>query len=110
MADEVHVGDIGTVLRVTVQDEDAAIVDISAASTKQILIKKPNGTLLTKTAAFTTDGTDGQMQYTTVGAVGETPADLDVAGDYKIQGYVVIGTGAWKTSTHIEHVHKNLSA
>lgn len=85
MAAEIHVGDT-TVFRVSVKDEDGAIIDTSAASTKQIWFRKPDGSVLTKTAAHYTDGSDGIMQYTA------TTSDLDAAGKWRIQGYVVIGS------------------
>ena len=56
---EIRVGDIGTKFQVTVKD-GASVVDISSAtSTKQIILKKPDGTTLTKSATFSSDGTDG---------------------------------------------------
>ena len=71
---EVHVGDIGTIFRHTVYDQDGDIVDISTADPIKIIFNKPDGTALVKTAELTGDGTDGQMEYTTI------TADLSVAG------------------------------
>ena len=59
-ANEIHLDDVGTKFLVTVKD-GSSVVDISSAGTKQILIKKPSGTKLTKTATFNSDGTDGKM-------------------------------------------------
>lgn len=61
---QVRVGDVGTVITLTVY-EDGAVKDISSATDLQILIKKPSGELLEKEATFSTDGTDGQLTYTT---------------------------------------------
>lgn len=74
---------IGVVLRVTVT-EDGAAKDISGASAKSILILQPSEAVLTKTATFTTDGTDGKFEFATVSG------DLDEAGTYQWQGYVVV--------------------
>lgn len=101
MASEIHEGDIGTKLLVTVTD-DGTVVDISSASALSIFIRKPNGTILTRTGTLETDGTDGKMYYITVSG------DLDAAGNYKIQGQVVLPSGSYYTSTATFKVHCNL--
>ena len=101
MASQIHEGDIGTKLLVTVTD-DGSIVDISSASTLDIFIKKPDGTILSRSGTLETDGTDGKMYYITV------LGDLDVAGKYKLQGRVVIASGSFYTSTATFTVHCNL--
>lgn len=101
MASEIHEGDIGTKLLITVTD-DGSIVDISSASSLSIYIRKPSGTILTRTGVLETDGTDGKMYYITVAG------DLDVAGSYKIQGKVVLPAGSYYTSTATFKVHCNL--
>lgn len=100
-ADEIHVGDIGTVLRATVKDGSNA-VDISGATTKQIILRRPDGTTLEKNADFTSDGTDGRMEYSTVSG------DLNQAGSWMLQGYVVLPVGSWKSDTKIFRVYENL--
>jgi 5-hydroxyisourate hydrolase-like protein (transthyretin family) len=101
MASQIHVGDIGTTLIVTVL-EDGAIVDISSATSLEITIKKPNGTTETKTGVFTTDGTDGRMQYISIAG------DFDQPGNYRIQGKVDITGGTYYTSVGSFKVHCNL--
>ncbi len=92
MADpEVHVGDIGTKLILEVT-EDGAVFDISAATTMKIRLKDPNDVVVEEDAVFATDGTDGLMQYVTVAD------DLDVAGVWEIQGYLVTPSGTWTSS------------
>ena len=100
-ANEIHVGDIGTVLTVTVKD-DTAVVDISSATTKQIILRKPSGTNLEKTGVFVTDGSDGQMKYTTVSG------DLSEAGDWSVQAKVVLTSGTWFSDVSTFTVHPNL--
>ena len=104
--EETHLNDIGTVFRITVYDTDssgtASVLNISAATTLQIIFRKPNGTSLTKTAAFTTDGADGQMQYTTV------DGELDTAGTWNIQSYIVSSDGSWRTDVGSFKVYENL--
>lgn len=100
----VHVGDVGTLLVVTVQDENGAVVDISTASTKQILLKKPDKTtLLTKAASFATDGKDGVLNYTTIAG------DVDQAGDWQIQAKVILPTGTWFSTVSTFQVDADLT-
>jgi len=100
-ANEIHLNDVGTQFLLTVTDGSTA-VDISSASVKQIIIKKPSGTKITANTAFTSDGTDGKMSYTTV------TDDLDEAGSYKLQGKVVISDGTFYTDITNFKVHRNL--
>lgn len=101
MSSQIHINDIGTELIVTIKD-DGAVVDISGASTMTIVIKKPDGESLTKTASLYTDGTDGKMEYIT------QSGDIDQAGLYKIQGIVVLDSGTFHTSISSFQVHCNL--
>ena len=81
-ANEIHLNDVGTKFLVTIKDGSSA-VNISSASTKEIIIQKPSGTKITATATFDSDGTDGKIYYVTVAD------DLDEAGSYKLQGKVM---------------------
>lgn len=104
MAD-IHVGDVGTELVVTVLDEDGDAVDVSAATTKTILLRKPGpaGGVLSKAAAFDATGADGRIKYTT------QAGDLDTPGIWSIQGYVVLASGRWHTLTGTFRVRANLA-
>lgn len=110
MAAELHVGDIGTEILVTLTDQDGTAVDVSSASTLTILARKPDGTVIEWTAtagpadpdATPSDGSDGAFHYLT------TDGDLDAAGLWRFQGYVVVGSGEWHTDTRQERVHPNL--
>ncbi len=82
----IHVGDVGTVFRLEIKEWDETlldwvILDISTATTIELKFTHPNDSLITKTASFTTDGTDGQLEYKTL--VGDTdlqfPADNTAA-------------------------------
>lgn len=85
---EVQKNNVGTVFEYLVSNEDGAI-NLSTATTKQLLFRKPNGTVLTKTASFKTDGTDGYIKYVTVAG------DLDTLGIWEFQSYTVIGGEEW---------------
>tara|TARA_Y100000310_G_scaffold318630_1_gene372953 strand:- start:433 stop:741 length:309 start_codon:yes stop_codon:yes gene_type:complete len=100
-ANEIHINDVGTKFLVTVTDGTSA-VNISSASTKQLIFKKPSGTKLTKTAVFNTDGTDGKMYYNAIAD------DLDETGSYKLQGKVIISDGTFYTDITTFKVYRNL--
>lgn len=101
MSSQIHAGDVGTKLIVTVKD-NGSVVDISSASVLSIFIKKPNGTILSRSGTLETDGTDGKMYYIV------SAGDLDVAGNYKIQGQVALSSGTFSTSTATFKVQCNL--
>ena len=73
-------------------------VDISSASVRTIIFMKPDGTVVKKSAVFTTDGSDGKIQYTSTGDPDNGTGDLDVVGRWEIQGRAELAGGTW-TST-----------
>lgn len=77
-----HVGDHGTVFAIVCRDQNNQVIDISDATALKILFKKPDGTTFSKTASFTTDGTDGSLQCST------TRTELDTEGKWRYQGWV----------------------
>lgn len=85
-AGEIHLGDIGTEFRVTIKDQNGDAKNIATASTKTFKFKKPDDTVVTKTATFYTDGSDGILTWSTT-AVG----DLDQLGIWNLQAYIVQG-------------------
>lgn len=85
---EVHVGDEGTIFRSTLQ-EDGAAVNVSTATLKRISFKKPDGSIVQKVAVFTTDGSDGQIEYVAI------TGDLDLVGVWTMWGYVEMPVGKW---------------
>ena len=56
--------------------------DISGFSTLSIVFLKPDGTSVTKTASFKTDGTDGKISYQLL------KAELDQAGWWEWWGVI----------------------
>lgn len=102
---EIHVGDTGVALRFTVVDETDTAIDLSGATTKDVLLKPPNGgALKTFAGAFVDDGTDGELEYVTALA-----ADLDVAGTWGRQIHLVLpGVGDFRTSIVRMEVLANL--
>ena len=78
--DSIQLGAIGVILRIKAIDSDAAAVDYSDATTLNIIIGYPDGTSSSKTGSFTTDGSDGLLQYATISG------DLSMTGPHTIQG------------------------
>ncbi len=77
-----------TVLRVTFHDEDGAIVDLSSATGAKLFHASTiDGTAVTTdgAAVFTTDGSDGQVQYQLTSA--EVGIVRDLRCEFEIQGY-----------------------
>jgi hypothetical protein len=102
MACEIHLNDIGTAFRLTILDCTDSFIDVSSALTKEIIFQKPDGTSVTKTASFYTDGSDGVIQYVTVAD------DLDTTGKWKIQAKVALTTGTWSSNIETFRVYSNL--
>ena len=84
----IHVDDIGARLAATFKTAADVAVDISTATTKQLIIEKPDGSAVARATTFTTDGTNGQAHYTTV------DGDFDAAGYYYLQGRVALADGS----------------
>ena len=78
-----HVSDFGSIFRITLTDSDGVAIDVSSATTKQILLEDPDGTATTKVAVFFTDGSDGIIQWVATAGV------LLIQGLWKIQGRVI---------------------
>jgi len=95
---------IGTALRFTVKDLDGATVDLSSADALQVILQKPDGTKLTKTASLYTDGTDGIIQYLTQAG----DMDNDDAGTWRAQVFVSIGSAEWYSEVVKFKVKANL--
>lgn len=102
LADKVFVNDIGTVFRATIKEDDE-VVPVDSATTQQFIFQPPDGVSFTRPTVFTTDGTDGQIEYATV------DGDLSVGGEWKIQAYLVLS--AWEGRSDIVEfkVYDNLT-
>lgn len=87
----IHVGDVNTELVVAMADEQGVPIDVSAAAVRTIRLRKPAGTVLSKTAVNDTTGTNGLIRYDTIAG------DLDAAGWWSIQGYVEVAAGKWSS-------------
>ncbi len=103
-AGEVHVGDIGTIFRLTIKD-GADIVDVSGASAREIIFRKPGADRLVKTSVFPSggDGTDGQIEYKS------KAGDLNEDGLWQWQGKLTWVSGdLWYTDVANFEVFENI--
>lgn len=88
MADIVRKNALGVVFRARIVEAGTrAPIDVSVAATKQLRFTKPDGTVVTKTASFTTNGLDGQIQYTAEASF------LNQSGFWNYEGYIVFTGG-----------------
>jgi len=102
MSDQIHKNDVGTEFVCTFKDNDV-ILPIDTATTRELIFKKPDGSILTKTPTLLTDGADGIAVYKSI------VDDLDVVGRWSLQGRLVFATGTWHTTIAEFVVYDNLS-
>lgn len=103
MNDEVHVGDIGTVIKVRFIDDKTKLpIDISDFTLLVIKVLKPVTGLASLLAVLSGDGTDGYAEFISIADT------FSLKGDWKIQGHVE-GPG-YKNHTRIKEfeVFENL--
>lgn len=82
----IHVGDVGTVIVVTVTENGVAL-DLSAATEKALVFAPPEAlAIFEKAASFTTDGKDGKIQYALAAG------DLAIDGTWRVQARVTLPT------------------
>ena len=91
MAGEIHKGDVATIMRVMIVDQDGVAVDLSGATTKDILFIGP-GRKITKETSFQTDGTNGVLDYVIV------EGDISAFGKWTKQWHIILPTGEWHTT------------
>ena len=91
----IFIDDEGTIFRITIQECIADVltpVDVSGQSAMFFIFKKPDASTLTVTPSFTTDGTDGKLEYITL------TGDINQDGVWCLQAEVTLPTGVFRTS------------
>lgn len=102
-ADEIHVGDVGTLIQATIKDSTTTL-DISGFNTRYFYLKQPGGTTTTITANFISgSGTAGVIGFTS------TASHFDQMGKYKLQVYLSNGTNNWRSDIYEFSVSSNLA-
>ncbi len=58
---------VGATITLTLVDQAGDVIDLSTATlTDSLYLRSPNGKLLIKRPSFVTNGTDGEIVYTTI--------------------------------------------
>jgi len=95
---EIHVGDIGTIYRSLVVDQDGNSFDPTGATVMKLIFKMPNGLILWKDAVMTTNGspaTQWFLEYEVMpgDGVGSPGEFHDNAGLLQVEGYLEYADG-----------------
>lgn len=77
----IQAGATGLAIRLQIKEGNSAI-NLSTVTVKNIIIEKPDATLVSGSASFVTDGTDGIIYYIS------GSADLTQTGEYHAQAYL----------------------
>lgn len=99
---KIHIDDYGTRFTVTVKDADDSVFSLVGLSV-DFWFCKPDGSVIVKTASYTTDGTDGKAYYTTASG------DIDSLGIWRLQAKVYGGSSNFFTNSARFRVINNLN-
>lgn len=99
---EIHLGDIGTIVERTIKDETGTVMDISGATDLKFYFQKPDGTDVTVTAVLSGAGTDGKMRYVSLAST------WDQVGRWQAQARIQAGALTLKSDVWEFHVYPNL--
>jgi nitrogen fixation protein FixH len=100
---DLQVGNVGSILRFTVVDQDGTVVDVSTA-TLVLYLRNPQERLLTKTPTLTSSGTDGRIQYALI------TGDLDIPGQWTAQARATISSNVFYSNVVTVPVQGNINA
>jgi len=95
-----YLNDVGTSIVASILDQDGAAIDLSDASLLQYVFCKPDLSTILRVATATDAG---DMSYALAAG------DLNQAGRWQVQGYVVTPTGEWHTTIQRFTVYANLA-
>lgn len=98
-ANEIHVGDVGTVFSLNIY-QDGELADLSPAIDLKFIFLKPDGVCIERTASI--GANNHIMTYTSIAG------DLDVAGSWKMQGKVTFAASSFSTDAQKFKVYDNI--
>lgn len=98
---DIHIGDI-VQFQIQILDQNGIAPDISSATIKDFLLQKPDGSFITKSMFFYTDGTDGIVIYIT------NNSDLDQSGQWRYQIHLIYDSNEQHTDVTKFKVLANL--
>ncbi len=97
----IHVGDVGTLIQVTVLRSSGSPFDVSAMDIRQFIFKSPTSHFH-RTAAMTSDGSDGKLEYLL------QAGDIDINGKWKLEVFLGGTSGSWTCDVINMPVSKNV--
>jgi len=92
-----------SILVTYINPDTGAPMDLSNATTKNLIFRRPTGELVTKPAEFVTNGVDGKLKYVTVTADDTTPA-----GTWRVQADVIKPDYEGRSRIGVYFVYPNL--
>jgi hypothetical protein len=104
--DHIQVGATNLAIKLQIKEGNEILNLVSAsvsASSITIIIEKPNSTLISASASYFNDGTDGIVFYRTSGS-----SDLDQVGNYNVQAYLIMPDFSGYTTPVTFTVYENL--
>ena len=102
MAANLHVGDIGTAIIMTVNNQDGIPIDLSSFTNLVLIIKRSDASIVERTCIFVTNGVDGKVQYIS------TINDFTILGNYKFQVRCSSGGNVWHSNILVNKVYPNV--
>jgi uncharacterized protein YfaS (alpha-2-macroglobulin family) len=93
--------DFGIDIFLTVTDQDCAAVSVVATTAREFEFRKPDGTLVTKTAVFVTDGSDGRLKYTIESGL------LNMVGTWSVRVKLTNGASAVYRGAEVQFSVRN---
>lgn len=77
--------DFGVDILLTVVDSHCEAVNLTSSTARQFELQKPDGSIVTVTAVYVTDGSDGKLRYTVAAGI------LDVIGTWSVRAKITEG-------------------
>lgn len=99
---EIHVGDIGTQVILTIYDQSESPVNLTGNTSLTMRFEKPDNTTFDRTASIYGLATGGKIVYTLI------EGDIDISGTWKYQGIIEFPTGLWHTNKVEFTVYDNI--
>lgn len=93
--------DYGVDITLIVTDSACQPVNISASTAREFELQRPDGTVLTVTAVFVTDGSDGKLRYTVASGV------LNAVGTWNVRAKITEGATKQFRTDKVEFEVKN---
>jgi hypothetical protein len=98
-----RLGEQNKTINIYIVDDENDGIDISAATTKQFIFRKQDGSETTVNATFISGGTGGGLTYTVT-----STSFFDVKGKWSVQAIVSAAATVWKSEVAQFEVKDNL--